>query len=66
MVIPLTQIDGTLVDVERIGIQNIEPLGDGCVIYMAGGPPVRVLQSMAWVMALWKSDNDRSPVIENG
>ena len=66
MVIPLTQLDGTLVDVERIAIHDVQPLGDGCVIYMTGGPPVRVMQSMAWVMALWKSDGSRSTTSETG
>lgn len=66
LVIPLTRIDGTFVDVERSGIRDVQPLGEGCVIYMAGGPPVRVLQSVPWVVALWKLDNGRSTGIDDG
>jgi hypothetical protein len=65
LVIPLIRIDGTFVDVERSGIRDIQPLGEGCVIYMASGPPVGVLQSMPWVMTLWKLDNNRSTTIED-
>ncbi|WP_454887324.1 hypothetical protein [Sphingomonas oryzagri] len=55
MMIPLTCMDGTPVDIDAATIRDVQPLGDGCVIYLKEDPPVRVMQSVPWVVALWKA-----------
>ncbi len=62
--IHLVLFGGTPADVEKASIRDVQPLGDGCVIYLRDGPPLRAMQSMDCIMALWKSD--KKPSFCNG
>ncbi len=53
--IHLTAIDSTPVDISKAEIREVEPLGDGAIIFQNAGPPIRVIQGMPWIMALWKA-----------
>ena len=54
--IHLTRTDGTPIDVSRDEIVSVEPIGEVGVIHLKEGPPIRVLQSASWVVALWKQN----------
>lgn len=52
--IHLTRSDGTPIDLEIAEIRDVQPVGDGSVVYSKYGAPVRVMQSVSWIVALWK------------
>ncbi len=52
--IQLTAPDGTPVDIDRGCIREVHPLGDGAIVFLKTQPPVRVIQSVGWIVALWK------------
>ncbi len=54
--IHLTLLDRTPADVAKASIRDVQPLGNGCIVHLTDGPPLRVIQSMGLVMALWKGD----------
>jgi len=54
--IPLTTMEGRLVDVRTSEIKEVLPLGDGAVVYLIGGAPIRVIQSANWIVGLWGRD----------
>ena len=52
--IRLTTPDGTMIEMAKVDIREVQPLGDGAIVYQKAAPPVRVLQSASWIVALWK------------
>jgi hypothetical protein len=51
----LTRPGGDPVDIEKADIREVRPLGDGAILFVEAGPPVRVMQSASWIIALWKA-----------
>lgn len=58
--IPLTTTEGRLVDVRKAEIKEVLPLGDGAVVYLTGGAPIRVMQSANWIIGLWDREGQAS------
>lgn len=52
--IHLTSPDGTPIDIQRANIREVQPLGDGAIVFLNSGPPARVQQSASWIIAMWK------------
>lgn len=52
--IHLTTLDRGPIDMPKANIREVQALGDGAIVYQKAGPPVRVLQSASWIIALWK------------
>jgi len=53
-VLYLTGPDGTPLDIQKDNVREVQPLGDGAIVFLNSGPPARVLQSASWIMAMWK------------
>ncbi len=53
--IHVTAPDTTPIDVAKADIRDVQTLGDGAIVFMKAGPPVRTIQSANWIIALWKS-----------
>jgi hypothetical protein len=60
--IHLTSIEGVPIDLEPEEIKEVRTLGDGAIVFLNDGPPVRALQGMPWITALWKAGVSHEPL----
>lgn len=54
VMIQLTTFDRIPIDMPKANIREVQSLGDGAIVYQKAGPPIRVVQSVSWIVARWK------------